>query len=57
MKTHYAPSGEWGSTRVNCGRYFTTDVSHTGNKSKVDCKYCLKLFKPCKQSIKQKKEL
>jgi len=48
MKTHYAPSGEWGSTRVNCGRYFTTDVSHTGNKSKVDCKYCLKLFKPCK---------
>lgn len=44
MKTHYAPSGEWGATKVNCGKYFTTDVKHTGNKSKVDCKYCLKLL-------------
>lgn len=44
FKIHFAPSGEWGSTRVNCGRYYTTDVAHTGNKDKVTCKYCLQLF-------------
>lgn len=44
MKTHYAPSREWGSEKTNCGRYFTADVAHTGNKTKVDCKYCLKLL-------------
>jgi hypothetical protein len=45
MKTHYAPSGEWGGEKVNCGKYFTTDVKHTADKKQVTCKYCLKLFK------------
>jgi len=44
-KIHYAPSGEWGGDKVNCGKYFTTDVLHTAIKSKVTCKKCLKLFK------------
>jgi hypothetical protein len=44
FKVHYAPYGEWGGQKVNCGRYFTTDVAHTGNSSKVTCKYCLRLF-------------
>lgn len=38
---HYAPSGEWGGERVNCNRYYTTDVKHTGVLSKVTCKRCL----------------
>ncbi len=41
---HYAPYGEWGGERVNCNRYFTTDVAHTGNKSKVTCKFCQRLL-------------
>jgi hypothetical protein len=44
FKIHYAPNGEWGNTRVNCGKYYTTDVAHTGNKDKVTCKYCLRLL-------------
>lgn len=47
-KVHYAPSGEWGTTKVNCGKYFTTDVLHTGLKEKVTCKFCLKLIKSIK---------
>ncbi len=43
-KVHYAPAGEWGGERVNCGKYFTTDVAHSGDKSKVTCKLCLKNF-------------
>lgn len=43
-KIHYSLYGEWGSTKVSCGRYFTTDVGHTGNQSKVTCKLCLKLL-------------
>ncbi len=39
---HYAPSGEWGGQKVNCGRYFTSDVIRTGLPSKVTCKNCLK---------------
>lgn len=45
VKVHYAINGEWGSERVNCHRYFTTDVRHTGNQSEVTCKWCLKNFK------------
>lgn len=44
FKFHYASSGEWGGSRVNCGRYYTTDVAHTGDKSKVTCKHCLRLL-------------
>jgi len=44
-KVHYAPYGEWGGEQVNCGKYYTTDVAHTGNEKKVTCKYCLRLFK------------
>ena len=40
-KIHYTPSGEWGSTRVCCNKYFTTDVIHTGTISNITCKYCL----------------
>ena len=43
---HYASYGEWGGARVNCGRYYTTDVAHTGDISKVTCKFCNRLFKP-----------
>ncbi len=39
-KVHYSSYGEWGSTKVNCGKYFTTDVSHTDDISKITCKYC-----------------
>lgn len=39
---HYAPWGEWGGERVSCGRYYTTDVRHTGRLEKVTCKFCLK---------------
>jgi len=42
---HYAPSGEWGSSKVNCNRYFTTDVYITGVLSEVTCKHCLKNIK------------
>lgn len=42
QRTHYSMYGEWGSTKVNCGRYFTTDVMHTDDKHKVTCKNCLK---------------
>lgn len=45
FKVHYAPHGEWGSERVNCGKYYTTDVAHTGNRDKVTCKFCKRLFK------------
>lgn len=38
---HYAPAGEWGGQRVSCGRYYTTDVNHTGLIKKVTCKRCL----------------
>jgi hypothetical protein len=41
---HYAPYGEWGGERVNCNRYFATDVAHTGNKDKVTCKFCQRLL-------------
>ena len=41
---HYAPSGEWGGERVNCNRYFITDVAHTENKDKVTCKFCKRLL-------------
>lgn len=41
---HYAPYGEWGGESVNCGRYYTTDVAHTGNRDKVTCKYCQRLL-------------
>lgn len=44
-KVHYAPYGEWGSARVNCGKYYTTDVAHSGDRSKVTCKLCLRIFK------------
>lgn len=39
-KIHYAISGEWGGEKVNCGRYYTSDVAHTGNFKKVTCKRC-----------------
>lgn len=39
---HYAPYGEWGGERVNCNRYFTSDVANSGVWSKVTCKHCLK---------------
>ena len=45
FKVHYAPYGEWGGERVNCGKYYTTDVAHTGNRDKVTCKFCQRLFK------------
>jgi len=45
FKVHYAPHGEWGGERVNCGKYYTTDVAHTGNRDKVTCKFCQRLFK------------
>jgi hypothetical protein len=41
-KVHYSKYGEHGSTMVNCGKYFTTDVLHTEDKSKVTCKFCLR---------------
>ncbi len=44
-KVHYASYGEWGSTKVNCGKYFTTDVLHTEYVSKITCKYCLHSIK------------
>ena len=47
-RTHYAPGGEWGGQRVNCGRYYTTDVSHSGLFEKITCKFCLELFKKAK---------
>lgn len=40
-KAHYAPSGEWGATRTNCNRYYTSDVLLTGNTKKVTCKHCI----------------
>ena len=45
FKVHYAPYGEVGGERVNCGKYYTTDVAHTGNRDKVTCKLCQRLFK------------
>lgn len=42
FKYHYAPYGEWGGERVNCCRYFTSDVAHTGCEEKVTCLYCIK---------------
>jgi hypothetical protein len=45
ISIHYAPSGEWGSTRVRCNRYFTTDVYWSGNINSVTCKNCLKKLK------------
>lgn len=39
---HYAPNGEWGGEKVNCGRYFTSDVNHSSIKKKVTCKWCKK---------------
>lgn len=45
FKIHYASGGEWGGSRVNCGRYDTTDVSHTEKQNEITCKRCLKLFK------------
>lgn len=42
---HYAPSGEWGGEKVNCGRYFTSNVAHSADISQVTCKYCLKQIK------------
>ena len=45
FKVHYAPYGEGGGERVNCGKYYTTDVAHTGNRDKVTCKFCQRLFK------------
>ena len=45
FKVHYAPYGEWGGERVNCGKYYTTDVAHTSNRDKVTCKFCQRLFK------------
>ena len=42
QKVHYAPMGEWGGSKVNCGRYWTTDVVHTEHESKVTCKFCSK---------------
>lgn len=47
-KVHYAPSGEWGQSRVACNRYYTTDFFNTGNKSKATCKHCLKTIKRSK---------
>lgn len=41
---HYAPYGEWGSQKVNCNRFYVTDVKHTGDRNKVTCKFCLRLF-------------
>ena len=41
LRTHYAPSGEWGGEKTNCGRYFTCDIKHTDMQHKVTCKYCL----------------
>lgn len=52
-KVHYAPSGEWGSTRVTCNRYFTTDVLHTGDELKVTCKHCLKTIKTVKTELEK----
>jgi hypothetical protein len=43
FKVHYAPYGEWGGELVNCGKYYTTDVAHTGNRDKVTCKFCQRL--------------
>lgn len=43
-KIHYAQSGEWGQIKVCSGRYFTTDVCHTGSVEKVTCKNCLKIL-------------
>ena len=45
FKVHYAPYGEWGGERVNCGRFYTTDVAHTWNKDDVTCKFCQAFFK------------
>lgn len=39
---HYAQWGEWGGERTCGGRYFTTDVKHTGLWENVTCKFCLK---------------
>jgi len=39
-KIHYAPYGEWGGQRVNCNRFYSANVAHTGVKEKVTCKYC-----------------
>lgn len=48
-KVHYSPYGEWGGEKVNCGRYFTTDVAHSANPQLVTCKYCKKLFETTKK--------
>lgn len=45
MKTHYSKNGEWGALKVNCGRFFTTDVKHTDNKNEVTCEHCKKSLK------------
>jgi hypothetical protein len=42
---HYAQSGEWGGSKTNCHRYFTSDVNHTGIIDEVTCKWCLQSFK------------
>lgn len=42
MKTHYAPSGEWGNLKTTCIKYFTSDVNHTGVLKEVTCKNCIK---------------
>jgi hypothetical protein len=38
LKTHYAPSGEWGNPKTYCGRYWTTDVKHRALMDEVTCK-------------------
>lgn len=43
-KLHYAPNGEWGQTRTNCGRYYTAEVALAYDIRKVTCKHCLKLI-------------
>jgi hypothetical protein len=43
-KVHFSEYGEWGSTRVNCNRYYTTDVRYTNDIKKVTCKHCLRLL-------------
>jgi hypothetical protein len=44
LKTHYAPSGEWGNPKTYCGRYWTTDVRHRALMDEVTCKRCLELL-------------
>ena len=44
LKTHYAPSGEWGNPKTYCGRYWTTDIKHRALIDEVTCKDCLKLL-------------